>query len=77
MTERYRLVFRGEVLEGQHKAVVKQRLGVVLKLDGERLDALFTGKAVTIRKDADADTAAHFRSRSNAPARGCASCRPR
>jgi hypothetical protein len=60
MSERYRLVFRGEVLEGQHKAVVKQRLGVVLKVDGERLDALFTGKAVTIRKEADSDTAARF-----------------
>jgi len=60
MSERYRLVFRGEVLEGQHKAVVKQRLGATLKLEGERLDAMFTGKAVTIRKDADTDTAARF-----------------
>lgn len=60
MSERYRLVFRGEVLEGQHKAVVKQRLGAVLKLDGAKLDALFTGKAVTIRKDTDSDTAARF-----------------
>ena len=60
MSERYRLVFRGEVLEGQHKAVVKQRLGEVLKVDGARLDAMFTGKAVTIRKDADTDTAAKF-----------------
>ena len=60
MSERYRLVFRGEVLEGQHKAVVKQRLGAALKVDGARLDAMFTGKAVTIRKDADTDTAAKF-----------------
>jgi hypothetical protein len=60
MTDTYRLVFRGEVLEGQHKAVVKERLGVVLKIDGERLDALFTGKAVTVRRSADADTAARF-----------------
>ena len=60
MSERYRLVFRGEVLDGQHKAVVKQRLGATLKVDGERLDAMFTGKAVTIRKDADTDTAVRF-----------------
>ena len=60
MTETYRLVFRGEVLEGQHKAVVKQRLGELLKLDGPRLDALFTGKAVTVRKAADTETAARF-----------------
>jgi hypothetical protein len=32
----------------------------LLKLDRTRLDALFTGKAVTIRKDADSDTAARF-----------------
>ncbi len=60
MTQTYRLVFRGEVLEGQHQAVVKQRLGVALQLEGARLDALFTGKAVTVRKTADADTAARF-----------------
>jgi hypothetical protein len=46
MTHTYRLV---REVEGQHEAVVKQRLGVVLKVDGERLDALFTGKAVTVR----------------------------
>jgi len=60
MSERFRLVFRGEVLEGQQKAAVKQRLGATLKVDGERLDAMFTGKAVVIRKDADTDTAARF-----------------
>jgi len=60
MSERYRLVFRGELLEGQQKAVVMQRLGATLKVDGERLDAMFTGKAVVIRKDADTDTAARF-----------------
>ena len=60
MSERYRLVFRGELLEGQQKSVVKQRLGVALKVEGERLDAMFTGKAVTIRKDADTNTAARF-----------------
>jgi hypothetical protein len=30
------------------------------RLEGERLDALFTGKAVTIRKDTDPGTAARF-----------------
>ena len=60
MSERYRLVFRGEVLDGQPRADVKQRLGAALKVEGERLDAMFTGKAVTIRKDADTDTATRF-----------------
>jgi len=60
VSERYRLVFRGEVLEGQQKADVKERLGATLKVEGARLDAMFTGKAVVIRKDADTDTAARF-----------------
>ena len=60
MSERYRLVFRGEVLDGQQKADVKERLGATLKVEGARLDAMFTGKAVVIRKDADTDTAARF-----------------
>ena len=60
MSERYRLVFRGEVHEGQHPAVVKKRLGQVLKLDGERLEALFSGKAVTLKRDADTSTAAQY-----------------
>ena len=35
-TLEYRLVFSGEVTEGQHPAVVKKRLATVLKLDDER-----------------------------------------
>ena len=62
MSESFRLVFRGEVLAGQHQAVVKERLGALLKIDGERLDALFTGKAVTVRKEADGATAERFAS---------------
>ena len=60
MSERYRLVFRGELLEGQHSAVVKKKLGKALNLDGDRLAVLFSGKAVTLKKDADTATAARF-----------------
>jgi len=60
MSERYRLVFRGELLEGQHSAVVKKKLGKALNLDGDRLEVLFSGKAVTLKKDADTPTAARF-----------------
>lgn len=58
MEDRYRLVFRGETLEGQHSAVVKKRLGAALKLTGEKLDRLFSGQAVVIAKAADAPTTA-------------------
>lgn len=52
MSEQYRLVFSGEVLDGQHAAVVRKRLAAVLKLDDERMDVLFSGKAVVVKKAA-------------------------
>lgn len=58
--ERYRLVFRGEVLADQHPSVVKKRLKELLKIDDERAAALFSGKAVVLRNDADTRTAARF-----------------
>lgn len=60
MQDRYRLVFRGEMLEGQHAAVVKKRLGVALKLDDARVATLFGGGPVVIKRDADSATAARF-----------------
>lgn len=60
MSERYRLVFRGEVLDGQHPAVVKKKLGRALQLQDERLEALFSGKVVIVKKDADTSTAARY-----------------
>lgn len=61
MEERYRLVFRGEVLDGQHTAVVKKKLAQALGIKEEtKLEQLFTGKAVVVRKDADTKTAAKF-----------------
>lgn len=60
MEDRYRLVFRGEVLEGHHAAVVKKKLGVALKVDGARLEELFQGKPVVIKRDADTATSARY-----------------
>jgi len=60
VTDTYRLVFRGEVIEGQHPAVVRKRLAMALKLDDERVQSLFTGNPVVVRKSVDAETAAKF-----------------
>ena len=62
MSEQYRLIFRGEVSEGQHSAVVKKKLGEALKLEKDKVEALFSGKTVVIRKSADRSTAARFQS---------------
>ena len=60
MSEQFRLVFAGEINQGQHAAVVKKRLGAVLKLDTERMDVLFSGKSVVVKKVTDIATAARY-----------------
>lgn len=55
------MVFRGEVLDGQHTAVVKKKLAQALGIKDEaKLEQLFSGKPVVIRKDSDTKTAAKF-----------------
>lgn len=60
MSDNYRLVFRGEVAEGQHPAVVKKRLAKVLKLEADKVGKLFTGSTVVLRRSVDATTAARY-----------------
>ncbi|MFT7651354.1 MAG: hypothetical protein ACI9ON_003179 [Limisphaerales bacterium] len=60
MKDEYRLVYSGEVLDGQHTAVVKKRLAAVLKLDDERMTVLFSGKSVVVKKATDEKTAARY-----------------
>lgn len=67
MSNEYRLVYSGELLDGQHTAVVKKRLAAVLKLDDERMTVLFSGKSVVVKKSTDKkrppDIKLHFRKR--------------
>jgi hypothetical protein len=60
VTATYQLIFKGEVIEGQHPAVVRKRLALALKLDDARIQTLFAGNAVVVRKSVDAETAAKF-----------------
>ncbi len=60
MDGKFRLIFRGEVLEGQHRAVVKRRLAEALKLDAARVEKLFSGKPVVLKRSADKETAARY-----------------
>jgi len=60
MSDQYRLVYSGEVLQGQHPAVVKKRLAAVLKLSDERADVLFCGKPVVVKKTIDKENAARY-----------------
>lgn len=56
----YRLVFRGEVLEGQDRSAVAQRLAALLKLDAPKVKALFSGKPVVLKRDVPKDVAARY-----------------
>lgn len=60
MSDRFRLVFRGEVLEGQHPAVVRKRLGQAASFDDTQLDKLFSGKPVVIKREAGSEDAARL-----------------
>ncbi|MAT84166.1 MAG: hypothetical protein CMQ43_05700 [Gammaproteobacteria bacterium] len=60
MSERYKLVFRGEVLEGQHPAVVRKRLGESAGFADDALDKLFSGRPVVVKREADTATAARY-----------------
>ena len=62
MDEKYRLIFRGEVKDGQHPAVVKRRLMKALNLDDSQAAKLFSGKPVVLQKEADSTTASRLES---------------
>lgn len=51
------LVFAGELLAGESRAEVRRRLGELLKLDDARLDTLFCGRQVVIKRGLDDATA--------------------
>ncbi len=60
MSDHYKLVFRGEVLDGQHPAVVRKRLATAGGFDDAALDKLFSGRPVVVKREADTATAARF-----------------
>ena len=60
MDEKYRLVFRGEILEGQHRAVVQRRLKLAFEYNAGQLERLFSGSAVVLKRSVDKETAARY-----------------
>jgi uncharacterized protein YbjQ (UPF0145 family) len=61
MTEKYNLVFNGEILEEHQIEDVKQKLAPLLKTDEKGIERLFSGKSTVIKKDVDYETAMKFR----------------
>lgn len=58
--QRYDLSYRGLLSPGADLQEVRQRLGVIFKLKEARLDRLFTGRPVIVKRGVDSATAAQF-----------------
>jgi hypothetical protein len=53
----FQVVFRGEITGDQPVEVVKQQLATLFRMPAERVEALFSGKPVVVKKNIDEATA--------------------
>jgi len=58
----YDIIFRGELLPGCVESEVKLRLMQLFKADAEKIDALFSGAAVPLKRNLDQAAAAKYQS---------------
>jgi hypothetical protein len=62
MTEElFEIAFQGEIAEGADRETVMLRIGQMFKADAERVQKMFSGQRVTIKKQADAGMVAKYR----------------
>lgn len=54
------IVFRGDLMPGHHLPDVKARLAQLFKIDAARVEALFSGAAVTLKRNLDRPTASKY-----------------
>ncbi|WP_075184949.1 hypothetical protein [Teredinibacter haidensis] len=59
--EKYDLVFRGDLAKGVEQAVAKRNLAQLFKIDAVKVDALFSGKAVVLKRNLSLDAASKYR----------------
>lgn len=59
--ETYRIVFKGEILPSKDIAVVKVSLAHIFSLKTPQVQALFSGKSVSVKRGLDPETAEKFR----------------
>ena len=52
-TQKYRILFNGEIAEGQNLETVKERLTQLFKTSPERIEKLFIGKPITLNQNID------------------------
>lgn len=61
MQQKFDVYFSGEILEGRDIHQVREAVGKLFKLSGDKLDALFSGEAKRIKKDLSVDQSGRFR----------------
>ncbi len=59
-SERFDIIFRGDILPGHTLSDVKQRLAQLFKADEARINALFVGSAVPLKRDLDQQAAEKY-----------------
>ena len=50
-SQRYRIIFKGDIEHGHNRDQVKERLTLLFKTSSERIDKLFTGKRIILNQD--------------------------
>lgn len=60
-TPEYDIIFRGDIVFGHQLNDVKQKLQVLFKADAAKIDALFTGRPVPLKRNLDESSANKYR----------------
>lgn len=60
-TKEFDIIFRGDIVLGHQLQDVKQRLQQLFKVDASKVDALFTGRPVPLKRGLDEATANKYR----------------
>lgn len=59
--EKFDLIFKGELAKGVELAIAKKNIAQLFKINAEKVDALFSGKAVVLKRGLNADAANKYR----------------
>lgn len=59
--DKFDVVFKGELVRSFEPSVVKKNIGQLFKIGGEKLDALFSGKIIVLKRNLDFDSATKYR----------------
>ena len=57
----YAVIFQGQIADGADPAAVRANLGKLFKADSERVEKMFSGQKVTIKRGLDVDSAAKYK----------------